>query len=54
MGSIFYDRYKLEMLNFNGRIKDSLYELEDKNPEIKAVVMGTRETDPYSCRSKLG
>ncbi|KAH3886073.1 FAD synthase-like [Dreissena polymorpha] len=42
------DRYKLEMLNFNGRIKDSLYELQAKNPEIKAVIMGTRETDPFS------
>lgn len=42
------DRYKLEMLHFNGRIKDSLGDLQAQHPEIKAVVMGTRETDPYS------
>ncbi|WAR02959.1 FLAD1-like protein, partial [Mya arenaria] len=42
------DRYSLEMLQFNGRIKDSLGELHCQHPEIKAVFMGTRETDPFS------
>ncbi|XP_045175056.2 FAD synthase-like [Mercenaria mercenaria] len=46
------DRYKLEMLHFNGRIKDSLRDLQVQHPEIKAVIMGTRETDPYSSHLK--
>lgn len=41
------DRYKLEMVHLNGRIKDSLGDLQTQHPEIKAVVMGTRLTDPY-------
>ncbi|KAL4224834.1 FAD1 flavin adenine dinucleotide synthetase [Mactra antiquata] len=46
------DRYKLEMLQFNGRIKDCLTDLQTQHPEIKAVVMGTRMTDPYSSHLK--
>lgn len=42
------DRYNLHMLNFNGRIRDCLGELHSLHPHIKAVVMGTRKTDPYS------
>lgn len=38
------------MLQFNGRIKDCLGDLEVQHPEIKAVIMGTRETDPYSSK----
>jgi hypothetical protein len=41
------------MLQFNGRIKDSLGDLQAQHPEIKAVVMGTRETDPYSSKYTL-
>jgi hypothetical protein len=41
------------MLQFNGRIKDSLGDLQAQHPEIKAVVMGTRETDPYSSKYPL-
>jgi hypothetical protein len=29
-------------------IKDSLFELQKGHPSIKAVIMGTRKTDPYS------
>jgi len=36
------------MLNFNGRIKDCLGDLQHQHPEVKVVVMGTRNTDPYS------
>ncbi|XP_071120075.1 FAD synthase-like [Mytilus edulis] len=43
------DNYSLEMLNYHGRIKDSLTELKKGHPGIKAVIMGTRKTDPYSC-----
>ncbi|XP_062598134.1 FAD synthase-like [Saccostrea cucullata] len=42
------DKYRLEMLHFEGRIKDSLQQLKDKHSDIKAVIMGTRITDPYS------
>ncbi|KAK3103212.1 hypothetical protein FSP39_017457 [Pinctada imbricata] len=41
------DRYKLEMLHFDGRIKECMHELEIKHPNIKAVIMGSRHTDPY-------
>ncbi|KAL3843234.1 hypothetical protein ACJMK2_021178 [Sinanodonta woodiana] len=43
------DNYKLDMLNFSGRIKESLGELQKQHPEIKSVIMGTRVTDPYSA-----
>ena len=46
-------RYKLEQLRFNGRIKDCLGDLQKQHPEIKAVVMGTRRSDPYSCKEKF-
>lgn len=39
------------MLNFNGRIKDCLGDLQKDHPNVKAVVMGTRKTDPYSGES---
>ncbi|XP_041367426.1 FAD synthase-like [Gigantopelta aegis] len=42
------DRYNLEMLHFNGRIRNCLGELQQQHPVIKAVVMGTRQTDPFS------
>ncbi|XP_022307213.2 FAD synthase-like [Crassostrea virginica] len=42
------DRYHLEMLHFEGRIKDSLEQMKVNHPNIKAVIMGTRLTDPYS------
>ncbi|XP_033751502.1 FAD synthase-like [Pecten maximus] len=42
------DRYNLDMLSFNGRIRDCLGDLHTQHPNIKAVVMGTRNTDPYS------
>ena len=44
----FHCSYNLEMLSFNGRIKDNLFELQKGHPNIKAVIMGTRKTDPYS------
>ncbi|KAK6191560.1 hypothetical protein SNE40_003215 [Patella caerulea] len=42
------DRYNLEELKFDGRIKDCLSELKSQRGEVKAVFMGTRCTDPYS------
>ncbi|ESO89349.1 hypothetical protein LOTGIDRAFT_106425 [Lottia gigantea] len=42
------DRYNLNELMYYGRIKDCMGELKNQHPEIKAVFMGTRNTDPYS------
>jgi len=42
------DSYNLEMFHYDGRIKDSLTTMSEKQPNIKAVIMGTRRTDPYS------
>ena len=47
----FSFRYHLEMLHFEGRIKDSLEQMKVNHPNIKAVIMGTRLTDPYSSMS---
>lgn len=42
------NRYNLELITITGRIKDALGELNSKDPALKAVVMGTRRTDPHS------
>ncbi|XP_013410704.1 FAD synthase isoform X2 [Lingula anatina] len=44
------DRYGLQLLRYDGRIKECLGELKKDCPHIKAVVMGTRRTDPYSVQ----
>lgn len=41
-------RYGLELITLNGRIKEVLGELKSKAPVVKAVLMGTRRTDPHS------
>ncbi|KAL8614105.1 hypothetical protein ACOMHN_026322 [Nucella lapillus] len=41
-------RYKLELIRYEGRIKENLATLKQSHPNIKAVLMGTRRTDPYS------
>lgn len=41
-------RYHLELIRYEGRIKENLAALKDGHPTIKAVLMGTRKTDPYS------
>ena len=40
--------YKVCLLKITGKIKDALFELQTSKPHIKAVLMGTRSTDPYS------
>lgn len=42
------NRYNLELITVSGQIKDALGELNSKDPDLKAVVMGTRRTDPNS------
>lgn len=42
------NRYHIELITITGRIKDALGELKVKDPSMKAVLMGTRRTDPHS------
>ncbi|MEQ2294185.1 FAD1 flavin adenine dinucleotide synthetase [Ameca splendens] len=41
-------KYDLELISVEGSIRQALNELHDKRPELKAVLMGTRRSDPYS------
>lgn len=40
-------RYDLNMLRFEGNIKDQLSQLKAEHPRVKAVIMGTRSSDPH-------
>ncbi|XP_076472188.1 FAD synthase-like isoform X2 [Babylonia areolata] len=39
-------RYKLELVRYEGHIKENLASLKHGHPQVKAVLMGTRRTDP--------
>ncbi|KAL0985251.1 hypothetical protein UPYG_G00154600 [Umbra pygmaea] len=41
-------RYDLEIFSVEGSIRQALIEVQERRPELKAVCMGTRRTDPYS------
>ncbi|KAM6910399.1 FAD synthase [Xenentodon cancila] len=41
-------RYNLELISVEGSIKQALNEVQERRPELRAVMMGTRRTDPYS------
>ncbi|XP_067878854.1 FAD synthase [Heterodontus francisci] len=41
-------RYHLQIYTVCGNIKEALTDLKTQHPHIKAVLMGTRRTDPYS------
>lgn len=41
-------RYDLELISVEGSIRQALNEVQEKRPELKAVLMGTRRSDPYS------
>ncbi|XP_016893387.2 FAD synthase isoform X2 [Cynoglossus semilaevis] len=41
-------RYDLDLFSVEGSIRQALIEVQDRRPELKAVLMGTRKTDPYS------
>ncbi|XP_051901841.1 FAD synthase isoform X2 [Pristis pectinata] len=41
-------RYNLQLYTVCGNIKEALTDLKARHPHIKAVLMGTRHTDPYS------
>ncbi|XP_004714709.1 FAD synthase [Echinops telfairi] len=42
-------RYGLQVLEAQGAMKKALCELQAQHPQLEAVLMGTRRTDPYSC-----
>ncbi|XP_052475360.1 FAD synthase isoform X3 [Carassius gibelio] len=41
-------RYDLELFSVEGSIRQALHEVRERRPDLKAVLMGTRQTDPYS------
>ncbi|XP_008852832.1 FAD synthase isoform X3 [Nannospalax galili] len=42
-------RYNLQVLEAEGDMKQALSKLKEQHPQLEAVLMGTRRTDPYSC-----
>lgn len=41
-------RYSLQVLEAEGDMKQALSQLQARHPQLEAVLMGTRRTDPYS------
>ncbi|CAL8247243.1 unnamed protein product [Lota lota] len=41
-------RYDLELFSVEGSIRQALSEVQERRPAFKAVLMGTRRSDPYS------
>lgn len=41
-------RYDLDLFAVEGDIRQALNEVQEKRPKLRAVLMGTRRTDPYS------
>ncbi|ROL47881.1 FAD synthase [Anabarilius grahami] len=41
-------RYDLELFSVEGSIRQALNEVQERRPDLRAVLMGTRRTDPYS------
>lgn len=41
-------RYDLDLFSVEGSIRQALNEVQERKPELKAVLMGTRRSDPYS------
>ncbi|XP_063172922.1 FAD synthase [Candoia aspera] len=42
-------RYKIRICVVHGNIREALGILKTQQPNLEAVLMGTRRTDPYSC-----
>uniref|UniRef100_A0A8B9SYS7 FAD synthase n=1 Tax=Anas platyrhynchos TaxID=8839 RepID=A0A8B9SYS7_ANAPL len=41
-------RYKVQLCTVEGSIREALVTLKEQQPQLEAVLMGTRRTDPYS------
>lgn len=42
-------RYGIQLCTVEGSIREALARLKEQQPQLEAVLMGTRRTDPYSC-----
>lgn len=45
-------RYQLSLITLRGKMKAALWKLRTDHPSTRAVIMGTRRTDPYSINHK--
>lgn len=41
-------RYDLDLFSVEGSIRQALSDVQERRPELRAVLMGTRKSDPYS------
>ncbi|NXY92368.1 FLAD1 synthase, partial [Alcedo cyanopectus] len=41
-------RYGIQLCTVEGSIREALARLKEQQPQLEAVLMGTRRTDPYS------
>ncbi|KAJ7416528.1 FAD synthase [Willisornis vidua] len=41
-------RYEVQLCTVEGTIREALAQLKEQQPQLEAVLMGTRRTDPYS------
>ncbi|NWI64692.1 FLAD1 synthase, partial [Todus mexicanus] len=41
-------RYRIQLCTVEGSVRDALVRLKEQQPQLEAVLMGTRRTDPYS------
>uniref|UniRef100_A0A8D0FND4 FAD synthase n=1 Tax=Strix occidentalis caurina TaxID=311401 RepID=A0A8D0FND4_STROC len=41
-------RYKIQLCTVEGSIREALAHLKEQQPQLEAILMGTRRTDPYS------
>ncbi|XP_075301283.1 FAD synthase [Opisthocomus hoazin] len=41
-------RYKVQLCTVEGSVREALARLKEQQPQLEAVLMGTRRTDPYS------
>ena len=47
---VLYCRYDLDLISVEGSIRQALSEVQERHTELKAVLMGTRHSDPYSLK----
>ena len=45
-------RFDLDMIEIKAGFKEALTQLKASRPELKAICMGTRRTDPHSGQSR--